>query len=499
MCKAFYDTIATMIANRMSSTDFAQGAPQAKHNLRPLHNGNKDGIDMLYILLTKTYPFLGRLNFDITALINTLEAKHGMLLDQFIEDARDISAQITLSGQTTAPNALLDRFFDQIMVATNVQNLLPEKSNAYAEFKRSTGNNAEYLGEDINSLIEWITRGNPPETLVIPHSSSTADQHDNTRTSPFSHRRVGNMKSSGFNKPIYAQMSSPTDTPDDATVEEEEQQVTNKDVIHQEAEAIMEHVVAPIFAALNIEPEKMKSSLVGDLVLAGMHNTFIPRQRERCECCNGAHPTDWCNARGPEFQNPVLRKKVAQYNAIHGDKPKNPPPPSKPVVARYDRNGSNGYDRNRSNGFNRNGSNDNKLQYNAMSMRMNSVPTSPMPSPVPSPEPSPPMTDAMPKDQYTTLTGYTSDSNNSEQNPLQYRPLTISENAHFDNTLDKISEKLEEALDEGKILVDPTYALINLPTEQATSTPSNDIHDKRPLEDAMQVADYSVYGEQVNF
>ena len=50
------------------------------------------------------------------------------------------------------------------------------------------------------------------------------------------------------------------------------------------------------------------------------------RQKLICECCGRiGHKADACIIRGPKFLPPSLRIMMNQFNALHGDEPKEPP------------------------------------------------------------------------------------------------------------------------------------------------------------------------------
>ena len=50
------------------------------------------------------------------------------------------------------------------------------------------------------------------------------------------------------------------------------------------------------------------------------------RQKSICECCGRiGHKADACIIRGPKFFPPSLRRKMNQFNALHGDETKEPP------------------------------------------------------------------------------------------------------------------------------------------------------------------------------
>ena len=73
-------------------------------------------------------------------------------------------------------------------------------------------------------------------------------------------------------------------------------------------------------------------------VIAALHM----RQKSICECCGIiGHKVDACIIRGPKFLPPSLRRKMNQFNALHGDKTKEPPrewnsqPPAAHFKSRY--------------------------------------------------------------------------------------------------------------------------------------------------------------------
>ena len=50
------------------------------------------------------------------------------------------------------------------------------------------------------------------------------------------------------------------------------------------------------------------------------------RQKSICECCGRiGHKADACIIRGPKCLPPSLRREMNQFNALHGDEPKEPP------------------------------------------------------------------------------------------------------------------------------------------------------------------------------
>ena len=96
---------------------------------------------------------------------------------------------------------------------------------------------------------------------------------------------------------------------DDATVEDELEDIWS------ESDYQLGDTLKPAF----------NEDQLDELVFAAMRGASDFKKKPRCKACEGYHPADSCHSHGPEFQPPLLRKRIEQYNAKHGDKPKFPP------------------------------------------------------------------------------------------------------------------------------------------------------------------------------
>jgi hypothetical protein len=92
---------------------------------------------------------------------------------------------------------------------------------------------------------------------------------------------------------------------------------------------------------------------------------------------------------------------------------------------------------------------------------------------------------------FSLAISYLKDQDDQQQFDLQYR--SVQNSADIETVLDEVSDDLKKAIDKDELLVQPKLAVL-----QVSST-SADSNDNRGPEDAMRVADYSVYNEQVNF
>ena len=83
-----------------------------------------------------------------------------------------------------------------------------------------------------------------------------------------------------------------------------------------------------------------------------------------------------------------------------------------------------------------------------------------------------------------------------ETQSLKYCTMTTNDN--MNNILDVVTKEIQEELAKEKDLFDtkPQMAVINV--ERKNTTEASNSSNDHSLADAMQVADYSVYNEQVN-
>ena len=75
---------------------------------------------------------------------------------------------------------------------------------------------------------------------------------------------------------------------------------------------------------INLGPSSYRNNDVATIqpVIAALRM----RQKSICECCRRIwQKSDACIIRGPKFLPPSLRRKMNQFNALHSDKPKEPP------------------------------------------------------------------------------------------------------------------------------------------------------------------------------
>ena len=208
-----------------------------------------------------------------------------------------------------------------------------------------------------------------------------------------------------------------------------------------EIDETIKEMVKSMFAILKVDDPQVDDEIWNDLCFKAMR-AMGRSPRPQCDACHQYHDTDECWARGPEFQDEALRKRVQQING--GNKPINPPKPRIPPKASFkgpkvERGG--------------------RPQLKSMAI------------------------------------SYLKDQDDQQQFDLQYRSVqnSVQNSAHNETVLDEVSDDMKKASDKDELLVQPKLAVL-----QVSST-SADSNDNRGPEDAMRVADYSVYNEQVNF
>ena len=94
----------------------------------------------------------------------------------------------------------------------------------------------------------------------------------------------------------------------------------------------------------------------------------------------------------------------------------------------------------------------------------------------------------------------TEQEDTTQEPPLQMHSLQTT--AQIDATLNQLADHLDSTISNGKVEFQPRLAVINLPTDESSSTKDT---NQAATTDAqhntatpLHVDDYSVYGEQVN-
>ena len=81
--------------------------------------------------------------------------------------------------------------------------------------------------------------------------------------------------------------------------------------------------------------------------------------------------------------------------------------------------------------------------------------------------------------------------------PVGQQPHPPSNLNAMDSTLDEITSQLEQSILDGDLLPNPKLATMELTDTPAPQDPASS-PENISLAEPLQVADYSVYGEQVN-
>ena len=419
---AFYGNFAQAIQNVVLNPSFSKDAPIAKRHINTVRF-NKDGIEILYYLLSKRFPYLGALDFDPHAAIKSTVVDDGMQLSDFLSQVQETQMQLELSKADVSPNALLKQLFDQLF-KTNLAPLITDQRHKFNSFLRRNPNGVIYPNESVESVLEYLLEGQSLTTIKLIDSSASAPLTESALNVPEGYRKAVSQhkKYSNFSKPTYAAIKTTGEVQeDDASIEN----YTNED------KEEVERIIKPAYAALKTDNDTVNDSIYQELFYNAMRRH---KEKPQCEACLGTHPTDECWARGPNFQDEALRRRVQQVNAKYGDAPTNPPKPKTPPKATFDAH----------------------LKQKSMSIKLQ-------------PEAS-------------------------GLKDLQYRSIT--DVANIETVLNEIAHDMESAVENDELTVDPKLAVINLGANAHAN--ANAVPSDRSLADALQVGDYSVYNEQVN-
>jgi hypothetical protein len=133
----FYRNFAQAIQNHvLLGPSFAKNAPIAKRHINTVRF-NKDGLEILYYLLSKRFPYLGALDFDPHGAIKSTVVDDGMQLSDYLSQVQETQMQFELSKADVPPNALLKQLFDQLF-KTNHPPLITDQRHKFNSFSERT-------------------------------------------------------------------------------------------------------------------------------------------------------------------------------------------------------------------------------------------------------------------------------------------------------------------------------------------------------------------------
>lgn len=442
--------ISRFIRQIMITPSLCESAPLTKTALELAISKYEDGLDIVDATLRERIPHLGAAGFDVDSLLSKLHITNGMDYSTFIATARQVQRTLATSGITTQPNALIKKFFEQIMRCSNVAPLVFNKNHKLHQFLKSTGNNTIYTHETVDSLIEFIDSGSPPTKLILMPTEIDS-----------SYRGLTNNRSrfSTFNKPTLATMEA----------------------LHPERSVHFQD---------DDVPDEHQDLETSDLTFAAMRHdgrhssnpaSALKSPRTRCGACDGLHDADECHKRGPNFQPQRLRQQIEQYNLKHGDSPKKPPvdkfTPVTPTFALQQRAmimDPTNADATQSNPDASTSQSSQPIRFNAMSVATN--------------------TEAV--GSYDTLI-----LKDSDGDVVQPKLAAMSSSQTIHESLVSLSQRIDDDLATGELHMNPQYALMSLDdlhTEHDSPGESSTSDDPHNVAQPMHVADYSVHGESLN-
>ena len=452
--KFHLDFVGTLIHNLLDRHSLTEKAPKARMHIDEVIHSSSDGWDVLEYLSKKTIPFLGRLDLDVDELIQNLQVSQGVHVKDFLSQVQRVSQTINIAGVKTSPNKLLKQFFTQLMRCSNLVPLIAPKYHEFRTFLTKYGPYTEYQSENVQSLVQFLLDGTANDVIELLPSANENQPSNTTRSSKYQSRPYRHQTYAALELPADSTVDSQEITPPPSDRRSQNQPLDHEEL--SDVDSMLKDLVAPVLASLEFEnPDEN----LQNLVFQAMTSMF--QKKGPCKVCGGRHDADTCRARGPEFQQPWLRKAVAQYNAVHGDKPKIPPPDNPPIPQRADFGKAT------------------NLQKRNMEVYFDE------------------------SDFSTTTSDQNSDENSSEnssenfnENDLNSQGLelrAVTTNEELDNALDEIAKDLENSLDQNDLQVKPEFALLDVSTLTSSQkhTPSTP-----PSDDAstpMSIADYDLY------
>ena len=268
------------------------------HQQITTHGNTTDGWKLLFHLLSKLCPFLGGKPLDVVSEITLLKTHSSDNIHTFYKRVQDIETKLIYSRETVDKTRLL-KFYLKAMATSTVHFPLLQHFISDLNIHISTfGSNVAHPTHTCTSVYEYLLTVEAPEEFSLSHKSKYKN-HKNS-TYKYSHKKGYN--SSQSTSTISALAHIP-DLLEDKTIQDslEQMEHTNNqedDCSSDEDTANSISTYQPIISAF-----RRSSNII-------------------CDACGGrGHQAQKCYKRGQNFLPRDVQRRIAAYNAKHGDSP----------------------------------------------------------------------------------------------------------------------------------------------------------------------------------
>ena len=290
----FSDSIENLLLDTTAISP--KRTPQAHQII--ITNGNiSDGWKLLFILLTKRCPFLGGKMMDVASEITFLKIHSNDTIHTFFKRVQDIETKLLYSRENIDKTRLLSFYLKALATSTVHFNLIQHFISDLNVHIHRYGSNTPHPVHTCSTVYDYLVTIEAPETFTILHKN----KNKNYKNTSYKHPSKRTYTSDYSTSTISALQHIP-DIMDDRNIMETYTTIENNKEQHILDDDTNDHLemYQPIISAF-----RRSSNII-------------------CDACGGrGHQAQKCFKRGRNFLPRDVQRRIAAYNAKHGDSPAN--------------------------------------------------------------------------------------------------------------------------------------------------------------------------------
>ena len=296
---SIYQWFSDSISNIMLDTEVINPKRTPKAHQIVLTYGNiNDGWKILYQLLTKTCPFLGEKTLDVASEITHLKIHSSDTIHTFFKRVQDIETKLLYSRETIDKTRLLSFYLKAMATSTVHYNLIQHFISDLNYHINIYGSNIAHPLHTCSSVYDYLVTIEAPATFSFP-SKNNYKNHKNSTYKSYGKQGY----ESGYSTSTISALEHLPDILDTSEIIET---IDNLEITENEHEQ---------------DPNNNTSNNEIDTITPFI-SAFRRTSNIICDACGGrGHHAQKCFKRGRNFLPRDVQRRIAAYNAKHGDSP----------------------------------------------------------------------------------------------------------------------------------------------------------------------------------
>ena len=316
----FFISLGNMLKFMLDDPATTKNSPIAQRALASVADVTANGFDLLTAVLKNSIPHLGAIGINPQSMIDQLILLNGEDVYQFLQKAQNVNKTIQLSKLRPSPNALFTQVMNQILRSSEHKPYLIQKQTKFVEHLRIHTINAEYHGDDVNTIVAYLLTIDAPIHASISNTPAITPSTQQIVDPTI----LDTTSSASATKGFFADNDDEEDDPNNKSTYQglRHAHLSTQHDHEQDTDTDPEDYFQLRSHALRPTSNQDKSYKTRGILKSNQRD--YPK-RDVCEACTRTgHKGERCELRGEEFRPTWLNRRIAQYNTVHGNKPKDP-------------------------------------------------------------------------------------------------------------------------------------------------------------------------------